>query len=94
MTVLDDFRGAYGTRVRRGNEGNIRTQRPALLTMLARLLGTLAAVVLGFARKSRSEVLTIAGLAIVVVAAYDYSRTIGLLATGAALLVLEWLLRE
>lgn len=94
MTVLDDFRGAYGTRVRRGNEGNIRTQRPALLTMLARLLGTLAAVVLGFARKSRSEVLVIAGLTFATLGAYDYSRIAGLVATGAALIYLEWLLKE
>lgn len=93
MTVLDDFRATFDTRVQAPRRER-SPARPALLTVLARALGTLAAILLGLARRGRSEVLTIVGLVFGVLAAFDYSRTAGLAVCAIAAFVLEWLIRE
>lgn len=67
--------------------------RPALLTVLARTLGTLAGIAVDWGMKARTGVLSVAGLGFGVLAAFDFSRTAGLAACAVAAFVLEWLLR-
>lgn len=72
----------------------LRAPRPALLTVLARALGTLAGILVGFARKGRTGILSVAGLTFGVLAAFDLGRVYGLAALAVAAFVLEWLMKE
>lgn len=92
MTVLDDFRASFDARVQAPPRA--RPQRPPVLTTLARLLGTLAAVVLGAVRRGRGDLLTIGALACGVAGAFRLSVTIGLFGLMAAGLILEWATRS
>lgn len=92
MTVLDDFRASFDERVQR--PARARKARPPLLSVLAKTLGMLAAIVLGFGRRARTGLLSVAGLAFGVLAAFDYSRIAGLAALAASAFILEWLMRE
>lgn len=71
-----------------------RAPRPALLTVLARALGTLAGILVGFARKGRTGILSVAGLTFGVLAAFDMGRVYGLAALAVAAFILEWLMKE
>lgn len=91
MSVLDDFRASFDARVA-GPARPVRT-RPPVLTMLARLLGTFAGLVLGFARRARSDVLTVASLGCGVAGAFQFGLAAGLFGLMAAGLILEWAMR-
>ena len=88
MTVHEEFSRAftsYAATVSR----SART-RPALLTLVARGIGMLLGILAG----KRSEILVTGGLAFAVAGAWEWSRIAGLVATGAALIVLDWAMRE
>lgn len=88
------MREAFTERVTVAPAESPSPRRPALLTALARALGTLAGILVGFARKGRTGILSVAGLTFGVLAAFDLGRVYGLAALAVAAFVLEWLMKE
>lgn len=89
------MRASFTERAARPAAAPAQPPRPALLTLLARALGTLLGIVVATLRKGRTAGLSVAGLAFGVLAAFDYGgRPLGLASLFVACFVLEWLLRE
>lgn len=89
MTALDEFSRAFTSYAAKPERA--RAARPALLTVLAKGIGTLLGIVLGFVRKGM--ILQPVALTFGVLAAFTVSRGVGLGAICVALLVLDWLVR-
>lgn len=90
MTVAEEFSRAYTSYAAKPER--VKARRTAVLTVLARALGTLLGLVLKFVRSG--VVLQPLGLAAGVVATFTVSVTVGLAGLCVALLVLDWLIRS
>lgn len=88
MTLYESFSRGYTVRAARPERARRAVPR---LASLAAALGTLLAALVVGARRLRREALTIGGLGSLVAGAWTYGLTIGLVGTGLALLLLEWL---